>query len=248
MSAKSRTVVVVGGAVVLLALAVGVAFLLLGGADAPDELGFDDATTSAPDGGGTATTAAAGSGPEGTGPGGEAAAVDGDWVVGERSQAGYRVLEDRLGGVQNIEAVGRTQQVSGGFTVAGTTVTDVEVVVDVASIASDSGLRDGQFRGRIMAADQFPTATFTAATVELDRVPAVGETVEVPVTGELTLRGATREVTTTLQVRREAGEVQVLGSVPVTFADYGIETPSPPGLSVRDEGTVEFLVVAVPAG
>ena len=50
-----------------------------------------------------------------------------------------------------------------------------------------------------------------------------------------------------LQVQRSGGQVQILGSVPVVFADYGIETPQPPGLKVRDEGTVEFLLVAVPA-
>ena len=38
--------------------------------------------------------------------------------------------------------------------------------------------------------------------------------------------------------------MQVLGTIPVLFPDYGIETPSPPGLSVRDNGVVEFLVVA----
>jgi hypothetical protein len=54
-------------------------------------------------------------------------------------------------------------------------------------------------------------------------------------------------VTVDLQVRRSGDQVQILGSIPVVFADYGIETPQPPGLSVRDQGTVEFLLVATPA-
>jgi polyisoprenoid-binding protein YceI len=235
VTGRNRTLAVVGAVVAVVLVAV-VAVLLTSGGDAPEELDFDDAASTTTSADRSTTTTAAGA----------AAATDGRWTITDRSQAGYRVLEDRLGGVQNIEAVGRTNQVTGGFEVAGTTVSDVEVVVDVASITSDSGLRDGQFRGRIMSADQFPTATFTIAAVELDEVPEEGATASVPVTGELTLRGTTREVTTTLEVRRLAGEVQILGSIPVTFADFGIETPSPPGLSVRDEGTVEFLVVAVP--
>ena len=59
--------------------------------------------------------------------------LDGAWVAGPGSQAGYRVMEDRLGGAANLEAVGRTDQVTGGFTVFGTTVTDVSFTVDVAS-------------------------------------------------------------------------------------------------------------------
>lgn len=235
MSRGRRTAIVVGAVLVVLAVAGG-AFLLLSGGDGPEPLALDDAPS-------TSTTAAAPGAPSTTVATG-VATVDGRWVIGDGSQAGYRVLEDRLGGVQNIEAVGRTDQVTGGFTVAGTAVSDVQVTVDVASITSDSGLRDGRFRDSIMQSSQFPTATFTAEQVDLGSVPADGATVEVPVEGRLTLRGQTRDVRADLQVRREGDQVQVLGSVPVTFADYGIETPSPPGLSVRDDGTVEFLVVA----
>jgi len=236
-----RTKVVIGVAVVaVLVVGAGVAYLLFGGDDGPAKLTFGDATTSTVTGsGGSSTTAAA------------ATSVDGTWVATDRSQAGYRVLEDRLGGAANIEAVGRTNQVTGGFTVApsgsGATVSDVTVTVDVASITSNSGLRDGRFRSSIMNAEQFPTATFTADPIALAAVPpADGSTTKVPVTGKLTLRGQTRNVSTTLEVKRTASEVQVLGSIPVKFSDYGIDTPSPPGLSVRDNGTVEFLVVAVP--
>lgn len=242
MTPRNRRVAVIGGVVVVVLLAAGVAALLLTGGDGPDPLTFDDAPTTVADGSATSTTGGGGSAA------GEPGSVDGDWRITSGSQAGYRVLEDRIGGLANINAVGRTDEVTGGFHVDGTTVTDVEVVVDVASIRSDSSLRDGRFRDSIMDVSEFPTATFRASELQLAEVPADGATVSVPVTGELTLRGVTREVTTTLEVRRTGDQVQVLGSIPVTFADFGIETPSPPGLSVRDEGTVEFLVVAERSG
>lgn len=237
--ARSSRGPLIAGIVIVAIIAAVVAYLLLfAGNDAPDELGFDDATTSAAPSTASDTTAPATTG------GDVAAATDGRWVATDRSQAGYRVLEDRIGGLQNIEAVGRTNQVTGGFIVSGTTVRDVEFAVDVASITSDSSLRDGRFRGSIMNAAEFPDATFRAATIELGAVPADGAEVSVPVQGELTLRGVTETVSTELKVRRAGADVQVLGSIPVVFADYGIETPSPPGLSVRDNGTVEFLIVA----
>ena len=219
--------------VALVAVGGVVAFLTLGGSDGPAPLSLDGTTSTTAAAGGAPTTAAG--------------SPDGDWKVTDESQAGYRVLEDRLGGVQNIEAVGRTNQVTGGFTVAGTKVTDIRATVDVASITSDSSFRDGRFAGSIMDAAQFPTASFEADVVDLGTVPEVGATAKVTTTGTLTLKGQSRPVTTTLEVRRSADKVEILGSIPVVFADYGIETPQPPGLKVRDEGTVEVLLVAVPA-
>jgi len=226
----------VGAVVAVVALLVGGFVLLnvLGGGDGPEELTFSDAPTS------STTPGAPTSSPTD-------ASLDGPWTVAGGSQAGYRVLEDRIGGLQNIEAVGRTDRVTGGFTVSGDQVSDIRAEVDVASITSDSTFRDGRFAGGIMEAATFPTATFTAASATLPSVPAEGETVTVPVSGELTLKGVTRPVQVDLEVKRSGPGVQVLGSIPVVFADFGISTPQPPGLSVRDEGTVEFLLVAQPA-
>lgn len=224
------------GAVVVALVAIGfVVMNVVGGGDGPAELTFADAPS-------TSTTAGAGSDADTA-----SKVLDGPWVITGGSQAGYRVLEDRIGGIQNIEAVGRTGQVSGGFTVSGATVQNIRADVDVASITSDSSFRDGRFAGSIMDSASFPTATFTAATAALPSIPGDGATVTVPVSGELTLKGVTRPAQVDLQVKRVGEQVQILGSLPVTFADFGIETPRPPGLSVRDQGTVELLLVATPA-
>ncbi|MFZ4433935.1 MAG: YceI family protein [Microthrixaceae bacterium] len=238
MSRGAKIVVGVAVAVVALVVASILALGLLGGSDGPEELSFEDAPTT--------TGAPSGSDPTEVTPA-PTDSLDGAWVVAGGSQAGYRVLEDRIGGLQNIEAVGRTDAVTGGFTLSGTTATDIRAEVQVATITSDSTFRDGRFAGSIMDTATFPTATFTAAQATLPSLPADGGTITVPVAGELTLKGVTRPVDVDLQVQRSGGQVRILGSVPVVFADFGIETPQPPGLSVRDEGTVEFLLVAVPA-
>jgi hypothetical protein len=40
--------------------------------------------------------------------------------------------------------------------------------------------------------------------------------------------------------------VQVIGSVPVTFADFGVEAPSLGFVTVEDEGSIEFSLQLQP--
>ena len=102
-------------------------------------------------------------------------------------------------------------------------------------------MRDGQFRGPILNAAEFPTSDFVLTSpIELGDVPADGEIVAVDATGTLTLRDATVEVTFPLEASLVGDEVQVAGSIDVLFSDYGIENPSNPFVTVRDEGVVEF--------
>ena len=95
---------------------------------------------------------------------------DGEWTVTADSEFGYRVAEV-LAGIET-EAVGRGNEISGSFTVAGTEITDACFVVQVASITSDESMRDGQFNGRIMKTGTYPTATFALAEpIVLDGLP-----------------------------------------------------------------------------
>jgi polyisoprenoid-binding protein YceI len=72
--------------------------------------------------------------------------------------------------------------------------------------------------------------------------------VSVPATGDLTLHGTTKSVTTTVTAKRAGGTIQVNGTIPVVFADYGIPNPSFGPASTDDHGQVEFLVSFVRSG
>jgi polyisoprenoid-binding protein YceI len=238
--------------------------------DAPDELDASDlaealeATTSvataqavdtgptdtSADGTVSPTTAAATSpdstAPVGTSDDGATSPYDGDWVPTDASEFGYRV-EEVLAGV-NATAVGRSNEISGLMTIAGTTIPVVDIEVQVASITSDESRRDGQFRGRIMNADEFPTATFRLTQpIELGRVPADGEQITASATGDLTLRGVTNEVTFDVTAQANGELIGVLGSIPVLFSDYAIDNPSFGGVTTEDNGLVEFVLVFEPA-
>jgi polyisoprenoid-binding protein YceI len=165
--------------------------------------------------------------------------VDGIWKVKAGSQAGYRVKEVLFG--QSADAVGRTSEVTGTFTIAGTNVTAGSFTVDMTTVTSDESRRDGQFKGRIMDVSTYPTSTFVLSTpVELGAVPADGSQVDVKATGKLTLHGVTKTVTFPLQAQRTGSTVVVAGSIPVTFADYNIANPSGGPARTEDHGQLEF--------
>ncbi|MEV0220356.1 YceI family protein [Streptomyces sp. NPDC050704] len=172
--------------------------------------------------------------------------VEGSWRVGSGSQAGYRVDEVLFG--QNVTAVGRTEEVTGELEIEGTRAASGSFTVDLASVRSDSDQRDGQFRGRVMNTERYPNATFELTEpVDFGSVPDVNEQVTGKATGDLTIHGQTNSVTFDLTAQRTADGFRVNGSIPVTFADYGIDAPNFGGITVEDEGTVEFLLAFSPA-
>lgn len=174
-------------------------------------------------------------------PAAPAAGLDGRWTVASGSQAGYRVKEVLFG--QDNDAVGRTNAVSGEFTLAGTTVQGATITVDMASVKSDENRRDNQFHGRIMSTRTFPTATFALSQpISVPSIPAENVQTNVQANGQLTLRGVTRPVVAQLQARRLGDRIEVAGSIPITFADWNIPNPSVPGISTQDNGMVEFLL------
>ncbi|HYO41591.1 MAG TPA: YceI family protein [Candidatus Limnocylindrales bacterium] len=207
-------------------------------AASPEAGATDDAASDAP----TAPGASPGTG------GGDG--IAGSWTVDPAigsfddfsgSFVGYRVKET-LASIGATEAVGRTPDVTGTVTIEGTTITAAELTADLTGLKSDDDRRDGQLRRQALETGQFPTATFKlTAPVDLGSVPAEGATVDVTVTGDLTLHGVTRPVQIPLQARLAGGVVTIAGSLPIAFADYSITPPSSMiVLSVEDKGVMEL--------
>jgi polyisoprenoid-binding protein YceI len=235
------------GALVVVALVIGALWWFFLRDDAPDAFDIDDAVAGA-----TGDDA----GEEGDEPGVDAPAdtsttapdgVDGTWIVDPTagaeaggSAAGFRVAEE-LATVGATEAVGRTTQVTGSLTIAGTTVRAAQVEVDMASLQTDDARRDGRMRAAL-ATDQFPTSTFVLTEpIELGAIPAEGETISVAAIGDLTIKGVTNPVEVALDAQVVDSTLVVVGAVPVVFADYGVEAPTAAiVVSVADQGTIEL--------
>ncbi|MDX6342706.1 MAG: hypothetical protein QOH87_2844 [Trebonia sp.] len=224
---------VVGAVVVVAALAVGGPFLYIHffNGSAPPTLSLSSPTASATSGGGSPATTTATS-------------VAGTWTVGSGSTVGYRVNEVLLG--QSATAVGRSDSVTGHITIQGTTASAATFSVPMATVVSDKSQRNAQFDGRIMDVSSYPTGTLTLTKpIALGTLPAVGVIKSYSATGNLTLHGRTRSVTFTLNAERTGTAIEVQGSIPVLFSDWGISNPSIGGfVTTQDHGLLEFLLVA----
>jgi polyisoprenoid-binding protein YceI len=164
------------------------------------------------------------------------------WRPTPASILGYRVKEVLFG--QSNDAVGRTSSINGSMTINGASVSTVELNVDMKSVKSDNGQRDGQFQGRIMNTAAFPTATFKLTQpLTLSAVPTDNAIVDAKATGTLTMHGVTKPVTFDLKAQRDGADIKVNGSIPIVFADYNIANPSAGPATTEDHGVIEFLVV-----
>jgi polyisoprenoid-binding protein YceI len=235
---------------------VAVAVLVFGGTwlyinvikeDAPERLTLESTAnpttvaTTAPAGDGAATpaptSAAATDAPPSAG-----ADLSGAWAPTGDSILGYRVKEILFG--QDTEGVGRTSSVTGTLTVEGTTVTAADLTVDMTTFVSDEDRRDGQFSGRIMDTENFPTGTLKlTAPVELGATPATNTEFSQSVTADLTLRGTTKPVTFDVKAIWDGTVVKVNGNIPIVFADWAIPNPSIGPIETEDNGLLEFTLV-----
>ncbi|HKY66510.1 MAG TPA: YceI family protein [Acidimicrobiales bacterium] len=184
--------------------------------------------------------------------GGATGDVEGDWGVDpsvgsfddfSSTWAGYR-FEEELASIGTNTAVGRTPDVTGSMTVAGDEVTAVDVEVDLTTLQSDSGTRDGALRSRGLESDEFPSATFSLTEpIALPAGAADGERVSTEATGDLTIHGTTKSVTLTVEAELSGDSAVVVGQAPVVLQDHGIEPPTGFSvLSIDDEGTFEFQI------
>ncbi|CAN5518954.1 hypothetical protein BH10ACT1_BH10ACT1_06600 [soil metagenome] len=225
---RSRLPFIGVGVIVIIAVAIG-AFLFFTRDQSDPELKLSDSKT-------------------GTGETVDTSNLDGAWKVvagtgDDATVAGYRVKEVFAAGSRKVTANGRTNDVTGTLTVAGDEVSEGTFTVDMTTLASDEGRRDGAIKDRGLETAKFPEGTFELS--EPITLPDIkdGETFDVKAVGDLTLHGVTKPVTVDLTARSSGDTFTVQGSAPVQMADYGMEAPSIGGfVEVEDNGSFEFIV------
>lgn len=162
--------------------------------------------------------------------------LDGNWTVAADSYAGYRV--EKTIGAELVTVVGRTEGVTGTVEVDGDQLTAATIEVDMTTVTTDEAQRDEHFRGAdLLDTAQYPTAKFEAT----GPVTISGTTATVP--GTLTLKGVSAPVEATMDIAAMGDTLQVAGTVPMTWSDFGVTAPSRPGvMSVVETGDLEFLL------
>ena len=147
---------------------------------------------------------------------------------------------DGPGGPDNHDG----ESVHGELRVEKDTLVEGTVKVDVADISSDNQRRDVNVRRDILHTDSYPTAEFTVTKpADLSHLPSDGTVGTVKVTGDLTLHGKTKEITTELTALRTAESVIIEGNIPVKRSDFDIEAGEFVAAVIDDEGTIDLLLV-----
>jgi polyisoprenoid-binding protein YceI len=233
MTRKSRWVVGIAAAAAVLIAGAGVAAWRVFGGDEPAPVALTTLPTSA-----SSSTDPSNGSPDGTW---RIDASSGSLADGSSTYAGYRV-EEEVSGFGANTAVGRTQDVSGSMTIGGTTITALDVTVDMTTLQSDRPQRDEQLGERGLETDRFPTATFTLTQpIDVGERPKDGTPIELTAVGNLTLHGVTRQVSVAIQAAISGDRIQAVASLDVALADYDIEKPT--GfliVSIADTGTIEL--------
>jgi polyisoprenoid-binding protein YceI len=158
------------------------------------------------------------------------------------SFVGYRVQEQFAAAVVESTATGRTSDVTGSFTITGSTVQEVDVLANLLTLTSDREMRDNRIKTLGLESERFPESRFVLVEpIELPKSPEVGETVTATAVGDFTLHGVTKRVDLEVEGRWDGRDVQVVGRLPIRFADYDMQAPNIGGfVSVRDEGEMEL--------
>ncbi|TMC51727.1 MAG: YceI family protein [Chloroflexi bacterium] len=174
----------------------------------------------------------------------------GTWQITSGSLVGYRVTEQFVGQSSTHEAVARTSGVSGQVTITqtGTTyvMTSAKVTAQLASLASVDQVAGYNVTNRDRIVSQsldvsgYPTAVFQAQSVTLPAGVESGQTMTVSVPGQLTIRGVTKDVTATVQLRVSGTTAQIAGSISTNMTAFGISPPNIGFTTVQPAVTIEL--------
>jgi polyisoprenoid-binding protein YceI len=169
-----------------------------------------------------------------------------------QSTASFEINEILNGNPKRV--IGTTDQVAGQVAVEPSDPSDPRfstIVVNARTFRTDSSQRDRQIRGPVIlnsATDEHEFISFEIGrVVGLDGPVTVGDSVEVTLLGDLTIKGTTRGVvfqaTLTLVDSRT---IRAVAESLVLRSDFGIGIPSVPSVAgVDDEVTLKLDLVLV---
>lgn len=162
------------------------------------------------------------------------------------SEARFLIGENLLG--RETTAVGATQAVSGGLVLDledPSALTFEPFVVDVTTLRTDERQRDGQIQNRILQTNRAGNGAVTfqpTAVTGLAFPLTPGATQSAQLTGDLTIKGVTRQAVFDLQLTVvSAAELTGTAATVVKLTDYELAVPRVPLVArVDDEVRLEL--------
>lgn len=129
------------------------------------------------------------------------------------------------------DTIGSTQAIEGSFTLnwsdLSATLGENTFSVDLSTLSSDQGLRDGWMRTSGPNFGRYPDAIFVASSIEgAPDSYTLGEEVTFNMVGELTVREITQPATFVVTAALANGVVTGVADANVTMSDFGIDPPN----------------------
>jgi polyisoprenoid-binding protein YceI len=175
----------------------------------------------------------------------------GAWTVTDKSKATIRVREQLAGVNLPSDAVLIATGAKGSFEVNsdGTFESGSKITFDLTTLSSDESQRDNFIKQDTLQVRQFPTAAFVPTkTTGLTLPLAASGTFTFTLTGNLTIKGKTKEVTFDVTAKRDGSDLTATATANPSwkFGDFGMTAPSVPlrVLSVTDEIRATIDIVA----
>lgn len=180
----------------------------------------------------------------------------GPWTfaVAPASKTTIRVREVlaqvRLPGDATLTATGMT----GAFVLNrdGTFAPSSKITADLTTLRSDQSQRDAFIKDNTLQTRRFPTAEFVPTKTNGLTLPlALAGDLAFTLTGNMTVRGVTKEVTFSVKGTRDGAKLTATATADPTwkFADFGMTAPRVASvLSIEDEIRVEIALVATETG
>jgi polyisoprenoid-binding protein YceI len=179
------------------------------------------------------------------------AASAGAWTVTDKSKATVRVREQLVGVSLPSDAVLTAAGATGSFEPKGdgTFASGSKISFDLTTLSSDERNRDNFIKQDTLQVRQFPKAEFVPTKVTGLSLPlATSGTFTFTLTGNMTIRGATKEVTFDVVAKRDGSDLTATATANPSwkFGDFGMTAPSVPFrvVSVTDEIRVAIDLVA----
>jgi polyisoprenoid-binding protein YceI len=135
---------------------------------------------------------------------------------------------------------GSTVKVTGTIVAdpANAAASSVEISADLSAIDTGMSLRDNHIRDEFVETRKFPRATFKSVSVAMPATIAANQPVDVMVTGDFTMHGVTKRITTPVRVvlipetaitrsTRGAGDwIHATATFPLTLSEFGVKVPT----------------------
>lgn len=175
----------------------------------------------------------------------------GAWTVSDKSKATIRVREQLVGINLPSDAVLTATDAKGSFELHsdGTFTSASKITFALSTLSSDESNRDNFIKQDTLQVRQFPTAEFVPTKTSGLTLPlAASGSFTFTLTGNMTIKGKTKEVTFDVTARRDGGDLTATATANPSwkFGDFGMTAPSVPTrvLSVTDEIRAAIDIVA----